>query len=109
MPYIPQVLGFPLQLLGVVLSPVLIIRYVLDKKDVGTDVMNTVVSTFRLLGFYYKLWVIGSRWVSDANPLDLPDSKGSYRACAACLCRLSGLRNCEALPQLLQGVTAVYQ
>ncbi len=37
-----QIIGFPLQFLGVVMTPILVARYFLDKKDVGEDVVNQI-------------------------------------------------------------------
>ncbi len=39
-----QVLGFPIQLIGVIVTPILITRYLLDKKALGQDVIDAVVS-----------------------------------------------------------------
>ncbi|KAG1667961.1 hypothetical protein FOA52_008333 [Chlamydomonas sp. UWO 241] len=42
LPGLNVLLGFPLQLVGVLMTPVLVTRYVLDKKDVTGDVVSTV-------------------------------------------------------------------
>ena len=43
-PLVPQLLGFPIQLLGVLVSPILAVRYLVDKKDIYADLTDTVVS-----------------------------------------------------------------
>ena len=44
-----QVLGFPLQLLGVLTAPILVVRYLLDGKDAVTDVVDTVTDISKRL------------------------------------------------------------
>lgn len=39
-----QLLGFPIQVVGVVMTPVLAVRYLVDKKDAGKDLVELVVS-----------------------------------------------------------------
>jgi len=42
-------LGFPVQLVGVIVAPVLILRYVVDKKDWQKDVDDTVERVAEIL------------------------------------------------------------
>eukprot|EP00803_Ostreobium_quekettii_P011508 evm.model.scf_202.1 EVM.evm.TU.scf_202.1 scf_202:7524-10405(-) len=49
LPILDILLGFPAQLLGVLLGPVLLIRYLVDKEDISTDIEQTVAKITSLL------------------------------------------------------------
>ncbi|GAX72658.1 hypothetical protein CEUSTIGMA_g114.t1 [Chlamydomonas eustigma] len=49
LPALDVVLGFPVQLLGLVLSPILAFRYIVDKKDATTDIVEIVADLSKKL------------------------------------------------------------
>lgn len=57
-----QLLGFPAQLLGLLIVPVLAVRYLIDKEDPLTDVEQFVVKVVGLLPGLKKEWGI---WLSE--------------------------------------------
>ena len=46
-----QLLGFPIQVLGLLVLPWLGVRYLVDKKDFGSEVSSTAVSRHVTKGF----------------------------------------------------------
>lgn len=49
LPILDILLGFPAQLLGVLLGPLLLIRYLVDKEDISADIEQTVAKVTSLL------------------------------------------------------------